>query len=619
MGMDRRGSWLTRQRAGIAGVLCLLAPIAALAEGRAISLPVDVRAAPGEIAVEIDGTDLTEFVQVQDGELVVLPGAALAPGSHVATVYALIDGSWQVFATYSFDLAASPDPDLTLSFQADHEAGVTAVNGDVEGHVASSGTLEVGTVSQSVTARLSYVADTRDENQIAGRFADIAEYSIDLRQSGPLLDLAGHIGHQSLGFDAALVADLNRRGLSVEGAGPGERLQFHLFALKASEAQGSANILGTADEDDRIVGGRMAFRPFFGSDFRVSLQAYEGTGAPDFALVPGVGSGQGVSLDGSMVEGRLRYGLSWAETLWDGDGNGALPEDRAYALLAHLDYDLQPANGAALTLGVAYEEVDLFYLSLANPGLPTGGKTLRLSGDYAAERLTLYGEVETTLTNEGGDPADPVDRVNRLALDGSWALYDAGPFSDALLTFGISTETIRRVETPLLAPGPEDWAATALYIGIEKYGDTSGWSLVYTHLREDDEGPSNFDLSGHELLATLDFAPSDRFSLAATALAGTYDSAFSGQYDRFDGDFGLDYDLEPGLWTLGLDFGLSTTSEVGVEDGAYAAAQLTRSLSNGGELIINAGWYDGSYASTVGQEEETVIGLTYRVRSDMVR
>jgi hypothetical protein len=608
------------RRLAAAAVLCWGAGTAApvWAEGRDVVLPVDVGSVAGEIAVEIDGADLTDFVRVDDGQLVVLASAALLPGSHEAVVYVLEGDGYVVFATYSFDVAET-DNQLSVSLTAEHEAGVQVVNGDAEAHVASSGTLEVETVDQSMTARLSYVIDSREENQIAGRFADIPEYLIELRQSGALLDLVGRVGHQTLGFDKALVADLNRRGLSVEGTGPDERFQFHLFALKSSAAEGAENLLCIAAEDDRMFGGRLAFRPFVGSDLRISLQGYSGEGVPDIGTVSGVGSGRGLSLDGSLVDGRLRYDLAWSRALWDGDGAGPLPEDDASALVAGLVYDLEPANGASFTLGLDYERVDLFYLSLANPGLPTGGETLRLTADYAAERLTLFGSAETTLTNEGGDPMDPVDRVNALALDGSWALYDAGVFNDANLTFGISHDTIRRVETPPAAPGPENWTATTLNLGLEKYGDTAGWSVGYAFLREDDDGPSNFDLIGHELSATLNLAPSDRLTLAATALAGTYDSVFSGSYERFEGDLGVDYALDPGVWSLSLDFGLSTTTELGIEDGAYVAALVTRNMKNGAELVLNAGWYDGSYAQLSGLADETVLGLTYRLRSDMLR
>jgi hypothetical protein len=591
----------------------------ARAAGADILLPVDVSAVTAELAVEIDGADLTEFIRIEDGRLVVSASAALQPGPHVATIYVLGADGYRVFATYDFDVPDQADPNVTVKLEATHEAGVTHGPEGADGHVASSGTVTVETVDQTLTARLSYVADTRDENQIAGRFADIAEYSIELRQTGALLDLTARVGHQSLGFDPALVADLNRRGLSVEAAGPDERLQFHLFALKASATEGAANILGISQDDDRIIGGRLAFRPVFGSDFRISLQGFEGEGAPDFSPISGIGSGTGVALDGSLVEGRLRYGVTWAETLWDGDGTGPLPEDRGQALLGTLAYDLQPANGAALTLGLDYERVDLFYYSLANPALPTGGETVRLFADYAADRLTLYGTLETTLTNEGGDPLVPIDRVSRMTLDGSWALYEAGVLSDATLTFGVSLEDLRRVETPPAAPAPEDWSATTAYLGLEKYGETSGWSLIFTYLQEEDDGPGNFDLTGHELSATLDLIPSERFTLAATGLAGGYDSAFSGRYERLDGDIGLDYALEPGIWLLSVDLGLSTTTEPGIEDGAYAAAALTRNFANGAELVMNAGWYDGTYAETSGLEEETIIGLTYRIRSDMVR
>jgi hypothetical protein len=600
-------------------LLGAILPHAVLAQGRDVTLPVDLSGARGEIAVEIDGTDLTEFVRIEGDRLIVSASAALAPGPHEAKVYVLAGDGYQLFATYSFDVAETADPSVSVELSAEHEAGVTATNGDVEGHVASTGTVKVETVDQSMTARLSYAIASRDDEKIGGRFANIAEYAIELHQSGPLLDLTGRIGHQSLGFDRALVADLNRRGLSVEGTGPGERLQFHLFALKSSNAEGAENLLGLAAEDDRMVGGRLAFRPFTGSDLRISLQGYEGRGAPDFGAVAGVGFGHGIALDGSFADGRLRYDLSLAKVRWDLDGGGALPEDEAQALLAALAYDLEPANGAAFTLGLEYERVGLYYFSLANPGLPTGGETVRLTADYAAERLTLSGTVETTLTNEDGDPLFPTDRVNKLALDGSWALYDAGFLSDATLTFGISDETIRRVETPLGAPGPENWSGTTAYLGVEKYGDTAGWSLVYTYLNEVDDGGGNFDLTGHEISTTLDLAPSDRFTLAATALVGSYDSTFSGTYERLDADIGIDYALDPGVWALSLDLGISATTEIGIDDGAYAAALLTRNLPNGAELVLNAGWYDGTYAETTGVTEDTIFGLTYRVRSDSFR
>ena len=596
-----------------------LAARSAFAESRDIVLPVDVTHVADRIAIEIDGTDVTEFIRIEAGQILVTVHAALGPGPHIATIYVAEGNGYRVFATYRFEVAAEAAPGLTVALEAEHEVGVTHDGAGTEGLVASNGTLTAEAPDQSIIGQLTYVADTREENQVAGRFADIAQYSVELRQSGPLLDLTGRVGHQSLGFDPALVSDLNRRGLSVEGAGPAERLQFHLFALKAGAAQGGENILGIASVDDRMLGGRLAFRPFPGSDLRVSLQGYEGRGAPDFALIPGEGSGGGGALDGTALGGRLRYGLTWAGTRWDGDGPGLLPRDEGEALLATIAFDADAGAGRSLTLGMAYEKVDLFYYSLANPGLATGGETLRFTTDYTAERLTLYGTLETTLTNQGGDPLDPVDRVNRLALDGTWAIYEAGALSGSTLTFGVSHEDLRREETPPAAPPPEDWSGTTAYLGLEKYGERAGWSLVYTYLNETDDGPGNFDLGGHEVLATLDLSPSDRLTIATTALAGRYNSAFSGRYDRFDGDFGLEYALEPELWALNIDLGLSATTEPGVEDGAYAAASVTRYFQNGSELALHAGWYEGSYTQTAGPPEETIVSMTYRLRSGMLR
>jgi hypothetical protein len=593
------------------------APLRAQTAPSDIVLPVDLSSVTGsDIAVEIDGTDLTEFVRIEDGQLVVSASAALTPGAHLATVYILRGGNYVVFASYSFDTSAPSA--VSVEVQADHEAGVTSVNGAVEGHAASAGTVTVETVDQSVTARVAYVADTRDENQINGHFADIAEYSIDITQSGALLDLAGHIGHQSLGFDKALIAELNRRGLSVEGTRPGERLQFTLFALKSTDALGAANLLGLAEEDDRMFGGRLALRPFTGSDFRVSLQGYQGQGSPDFSLESGTGAGRGLSFDGSLAEGRLRYDLSFATAHWDEDQEGPLPEDDGDALLAALAYDIQPANGSILTLGLEYEKIDLFYFSLANPGLPTGGETLRLTGDYSADRLSLFGSLETTLTNEGGDSDYPIDRVNKIYLDGSWALLGPGFLSDASLSFGGSRETIRRVQSPL-GQEPEDWTADELHVALDTSGETAAWSVGYSWLRENDQTDNNFDLTGHEVFATLALEASERLTVDANVRVGRFDSPADGDYGLFEGQIGVDYALDPGLWALSVDLGLTTTGQSGVEGGAFVASELKRDLRNGAELVFNAGWYDGAYATETGLGGETVVGFVVRLRQDVFR
>jgi len=81
-----------------------------------------------------------------------------------------------------------------------------------------------------------------------------------------------------------------------------------------------------------------------------------------------------------------------------------------------------PESGRSLTMGLGYERIEQFHFSLANPGLPTGGETFRLTGDYTAERLMLSLYAETQQTNIGGLPEWQTDRIDQAGLDGNCAL-----------------------------------------------------------------------------------------------------------------------------------------------------------------------------------------------------
>ncbi len=629
-GLDRVACGMTRVTAALAARAFMIgAALVGGANGTAraqsageVVLPLDLSAAGGAVAVEIDGVDMTDFVRIEGGQLIISAGAPLAPGRHQAIVYVLYGNSYDVFATYSFETTARgpSSRDAAVTVTANTEAGVQSLNGEAEGVFESGGQLSVETLDESVTAWVTYLATTSDEEQVNGHFADIAEYSIEIRRSGALLDLVGRIGHQTLTYDTALVSEITRRGISVEATGPTERLELGLFGLRTAQALGSGNILGIADGEDRMFGGHIAFRPFWSSDLRFSLQAYDGHGPAPGATDAGTGSGVSAALDGSAVEGRLRYGLTVARVDWDEDG--PLPfvdETTSDAILASIDYDLLPGDSDRfLTLGFDYERVDEEYFSLANPGLPPGGETFRLTADYAAERLTLFGTLETTKTNIGGDPTDAVDRDSLIGIDGTWLFYGPGLLADATLTFGASYDWTRQIEAPLLQ-APEDWDALTLYVGLAKSGDALGWSVDYTYIDENDHSAFNFDLVSHEVNLWLDWTLNDRLSLNGSALLGFYDDAVIGRYHRHEGTLAVDYELDPGAWTLSLDMGVTDTSELGLEGGAYVAGELAWSVTPAADLVFNAGYYDGSYAVESGTDHDAIVGVLLRVGTNYTR
>lgn len=605
----------------LAGQAARAQDLGTIRAGNTLILPLNANDLAGQVAVEIDGVDITDFVTIQNGQIVIGSGVPLTAGQHEIIVYTFSDTGYAVAATYSFSTDSSTGgTGASTTFTATHEIGGRSVNGKGEGFANSAGELRVETLDTRITGWVNYLATTRKSEQIEGKPFNIGEYSIQLSQSGELLNLIGQLGHQTLSYDRALVSNISRRGLSVAATGPSERLELALFGLKTSEILGAKNILGLDRKDDRMFGGRIAFRPFLTSDLRFSIQAYEGQGIPSVGLLTGTGSGHSVALDGTALDNRLRYAAAFAQTAWDPDSGGFLPEEEGNAFLSSLDYELLTGdNGRYLTLGFDYELVDITYYSLANPELPIGGETIRVTADYVADRFTLLGTAETKKTNIGGPENEPTDRINKLAVDMTYAPTWGGFFHNTDLRFGADYKWQERLKTPIAAPPPADWQATTLYLGLEKTTEFTAWGIQYTYIDEEDEGPANLDSNSHALETWFDRSVSDDLSLTGSLSSTHFKTPSTGAYWRHEGKLGVNYDIDPGQWNLTLDMGLTETDEPGVESGHYAAGNATWNFNPGADLVFSAGYYDGAYATESGQDHDAIVGVLLRLRTNLFR
>jgi hypothetical protein len=281
--------------------------------GQPITLPLDLGSIDGEVWIEIDTVDVTEFAAVSDGRLVLDPPLAFDGTEHEIVVYLWAGGAHTVLARYTFSTPAGGAA-WTTSVNALHEAGHRRLNGDGTSYAVSSGELGLESADGTVAAGVSYLATSRGPEQIDGNALDIGEYFVRLQRPGSAIDLAARIGTQTLSHDRALISDVTRRGLSIGLARPDQRLAFGAFALRSEDRPGIDNPFGVDDARDRFHGGHVALRPLAGSDLRLSVQAYEGRATPYGGLVTGAGDGVSVALDGTARDGRLRYDLAFGRT-----------------------------------------------------------------------------------------------------------------------------------------------------------------------------------------------------------------------------------------------------------------------------------------------------------------
>ena len=597
-----------------------------LAQGGSLVIPLDVTNLTGEVAIEIDDIDVTEFASIAGGQLVISPGAPLGSGAHTVTVYLFQGAGYEIIGNYSFSVGAASDATttgsagLTLGVEATHEVGGRILNGDSEEIASSTGTVEVTTVDNSFTGRADYLATLRDEDQINGKPVNIGQYFLEYKRTGGTVDFTGRLGHQTLTYDPVLIGDVNRRGVSLLFNTPDERFRFGAFNLRSSDALGVDNITGIQESDDRMVGAQLAFRPFAANDFRISAQVYDGKGTPNGGLIAGAGNGFSMGFDGSVMQGRLRYGAFYGRTEWDEDAGGVVfAEDSGEAVLTRLEFDVLGHDGGSriLTIGLDYEIVDYGFYSLANPGIATGGETFRFTADYAADQFGFSLYADTQKTNEGGLPTWATDRISRVAFDGYYDVQGQGFWQNATLRFGTYVDWQDRLVSPPATP-IEDFTAVTYYMGLEKYSDAWSWSLTYDYVDDNDQSPSNIDTKSHNLQAFFDYTVNDRLALNGTGLV-TYQRSSPDKWWRYEAGVGGIYDIVPGKWQFALNAGYTMSDEPFALDGGYISTELSWQFNPAAELVLSAAYSDGPYTETSGAGHDASIGLLLRAQTSILR
>jgi len=594
-----------------------------LPQGGALVIPLDVSNLSGEVAIEIDDIDVTEFASIVGGQLVISPGAPIEGGVHTVTVYLFDGDGYDVIGSYSFsvDAAASTgSAGVTIGVEATHEVGARILNGDSDETASSAGSVVVTTQDNSFTGNVDYLATTRDQDQINGKYANIGQYFLEYKRSGGKVDFTGRLGHQTLSYDPVLIGNVNRRGVSLSFNTPDERVRFGVFALRSGNGVGVDNITGIQESDDRMVGTQLAFRPFAANDFRISAQVYDGKGIPDGGLIAGAGNGMSIGLDGSAMQGRLRYGAFYGRTEWDEDAGGPVfTRETGGALLTSLEFDVLGHDGGSrvLTVGLDYEVVDYGFYSLANPGIATGGETFRFTADYAADQFGFSFYADTQKTNEGGMPSWPTDRISRVALDGYYDVQGQGFWRDATLRFGTYVDWQDRLVSPPATP-IEDFTAVTYYFGLEKYSDAWSWSLNYDYIDDNDQSPSDLDTESHNIQAVFDYTVNDQLTLNGSGLV-TFQKSSADKWWRYEAGVGGQYDIVPDKWQLAVNAGFTLTEEPFAPDGGFISTDLTWQFTPAAELVLSAAYSDGPYANESGAGHDASIGLLLRAHTSILR
>ena len=179
--------------------------------GGGIYVPFDFSGVSGDLAVEVDGIDMTAYVELAEGGILIRPEFPLDPGTYEVVLYLWQGDDYQVLAVETHTVEGGGGGGAEFTVTATHEAGARSLNGDETDEFArSSGEVEVRTVDNRLNARAAWLATTEEDEELAGRPIDLGEYFIEFNQQSEQVDLSLRLGNQALSYDRALAADITQ-------------------------------------------------------------------------------------------------------------------------------------------------------------------------------------------------------------------------------------------------------------------------------------------------------------------------------------------------------------------------------------------------------------------------
>lgn len=498
-----------------------LAPSQSESRGRSepvvILLPAGLDASLYDrLAVELDDLDVTAFVAVDAGNLVLQPPEALTTGSHtLRLIERSEDGSILERGAWVLDIRHSASV-RDLSLRADlagevnarvADNGITTPSQHVTGESGGNVEAQAGDEGWRLSARGNYLYNSQLELGLDDRNFDIGEYRFDGDIEQDDLFAGFTLGDHDTGIDNMLMSGFYRRGVSLRAGTTDERLAVTGFVQRTESLVGTRHVVGISHDEERIEGASISVRPIDSLKDNILLTGtfYTGEGSDGGFGVGGdevvnEGSGWSVVADTLWFDEALRLRGEYAQSEFDFDGKDegfAAEGASAYGLLA----SLEPLRGATLdgnvftwTVGVQREQVDTFFRSLANPYLQADRETTSVFTDFYWDEFAAQLRVDHQLSNVDDLDYLPTDRNVSIYFNGTYTPF-VEPLEDGSLPwygqpfFGLSAAVyeIDRIDTSDDFPDDEANNATrSVTFSTGSNYERWSWNLSHTVYSFDD-------------------------------------------------------------------------------------------------------------------------------------
>lgn len=514
------------------------------------------------LAVELDGIEITSVLSFEGGDFLYTPIEPLNNGDHfIRLVIVNPDGSVVDKAQWTFktsQLYSSNNNNnndslseqekiknteawlRSASFNADTltefshrirqkhtpfapDRSIISGSGNVQGNIQAG--------KWTVNANTNYLLQSDTNLALTGNLIDIGEYNLTVDYSGDLFNAGATLGHHDIGIESLLFSSFNRRGTSVYLEDKNSRVSANAFALRPQALAGTREFTGVADSDNRVEGVSATIKPFSNDSdaLKVTGLYYEGEGSTGGIGIEGedqfaTGSGWGLIVEKSFLEGKIDFRGEYAHALYDADASeSALPEDKSDAfsfLIETRPFDnlLVFEKQLDLTLGAKYERVDTFFQSFANQGIAADRDVVTAYSSLYWGGLSADLQLANETNNVDDLSSSPTDRLQSIIWNTNYSFelqpkvtnWTGSPY----LSFSGFVSTLDRQKTPTGYAGFDtDSISTSFTFGGGSSYEHWYWSASHTYSEFNDRTKSTSDTVSNLSNLGLGLTISDRLDI----------------------------------------------------------------------------------------------------------
>lgn len=371
--------------------------------GEVITLPMPALEADARgvdyLIMELDGYDVSAFVEAGETELQLKLPAPLDSGTHQLVIMVFYqNGEVEPVMKETLVVSGSASHWIHAISLDNSYRSVSHEKSDFaeEDHYHSSGAVaaqgQIKTGKWELSTEIETLYDNNESNNTSGDEFDLGRYHLEARYQGDTHGGFIRVGDRFIEQESLLFSDYQRRGISSSVNSADGTYALTVFGVQSDTTTSAHSHLAyPTEQEERSSGGIFTVAPLQNKQALQISTGYiegEGTGSGagyqvlDESTIFG-GETWNVRIDSRLFENALWLHAEYAESNFDSDGidQGAGKEDDA-AWSAGAEYSAAYNEDRWVfdqwTLGYIKQEVGALYWSMAN---------LSLAGDLQQDRI----------------------------------------------------------------------------------------------------------------------------------------------------------------------------------------------------------------------------------------